>query len=194
MIGIFLPTRFEYDAMDKEHLKSLEAIPILSGIGKINTVYSLAANIMRFNAFILCGFAGGYQGLSVGGIVEPYCAFQGDYDSEGLDDGAESIKNNGIDIERALYAYFYSQDHMIKGNTLKVDSDQKRIAVDMETYPFLAFMKKSGIKKYGVIRVISDLCYYNAKEEFINASKNLVGTLRTAAEMAITTMNKTVFP
>lgn len=171
--------------MDLNRLQALGVTPVLSGIGKINTVYSLAANMMRFKVFILCGFSGGYKGLSIADMVQPFQAIQSDYDSERLDDGAEPIKYEGSAIPGAKRtAMFYCQDHMIKMKTLETADDEKIVATDMETYAFIDFSRRAGIR-YSVVRVISDLCDWQAKENFLAAGKVMVGTLRTAAEVAI---------
>jgi nucleoside phosphorylase len=186
LIGVFLPTQIEYDAMDRDRLRELGAVPVLSGIGKINTVYTLAANVLRFQAFILCGFAGGYKKLTPGQTVQPFDVLQGDYDSEGMDDGADVItKNTGIHLPQTDFAHFICQDRMIKSQSLINPPDEKAVAVDMETYAFIAFMRKAGIERHCTIRVISDDCGANAKEQFLSSGKALAGKLRTAAETAV---------
>lgn len=195
MIGLFLPTKTEYDAMDQDHLRSLGAVPVLSGIGKINTVYSLAANFLRFDAYVLCGFAGGYRGLEVGQIVIPHSVVQADYYSDGLDDGAVPIRMlRHRDFEESLYfelAFFICQDRMIKGLLPpEIVPDDKKIAVDMETYAFSAFMKRAREDKFSTIRVISDLCNSESKEKFLAAGKTMAGQIRTAAEIAIKSVQR----
>lgn len=186
MIGLFLPTKTEYDAMDHDRLRELGVIPILCGIGKINMVYALAANVMRVRAFVLCGFAGGYRKLSIGEIVQPFEVRQGDFKSEGLDsDGEEPLICLGIPVPNVRHALFMCQDQIIKGQTLNVLKQIDTIAVDMETYAFLEFMRRAGIGAFSIVRVISDLCGENAKEQFLQAGKTLAGQLRTAAELAV---------
>jgi len=174
MIGIIVPTKFEYDAIPKEILDDKSLIVATSGIGKIRVLiccYEMLISHPSISHIILTGYAGGLNGVKIGDIVQGNVVEEGDYEDGGLDATSHILEADQIGI-KAMPCKIYSQDTFLTRDPYDSAGD---VATDMESYAVALFCDRYDLK-FSVVKVISDVVGDNSVKQFVDNTNLLSGT------------------
>lgn len=165
MIGIIIPTKQEYDLIDKEFLKN--KFVKISGVGKIKaTITAMEMIVVDKIKTILCiGTCGALDKTKIGSIIMPTKYYQGDMDLTALGyRHGESFEEKTTYITPKLPKFLEinkeesicSSDKLIKKEEDKIFIKENfSNYVDMESFAIAKVCIYQNVN-FGCIRVVSD--------------------------------------
>ena len=196
--GLIVPTRFEWDAMREAIEAEFSALPVLvPGMGKVRAAIAARdlAAAMRCRHVILAGFCGGVRSLRVGDAVSASLAFEGDFDSGGLEGTGnhDDILCHSVPIEIVEGingVAFVCQDRLLKEDVYKDQIWHGTLATDMESYA--AAVAVAGTESsFHVVKVVSDVVNQDSARDFKMAINGLAKKMTETTIEAIKKITKT---
>lgn len=192
MIGVIVPSAFEYGVLKNLKLKPPRAVLVTSGMGKLRAQAACFGLLLRYpglRAILLVGFAGALSpSLRVGDVIEPSLFIEQDYNAEPFEKFPNKLKARSPKLFRdSKDATLLTQDRFLKENPYHGTVYARRfrnLACDMEAYAAAHFCSHFK-KELAVVKIISDCADDSADHDFLAACRKLAPKLRSTVTRAI---------
>ncbi len=191
MVGVVCPSRYEFDALDRDALEKLGAGVVLSGMGKVRAAVGCARLHREHPALrrlLLVGFAGGLKGVHKGDVVEPDVFIEQDYFCEPFERFPNRIDREGTRLlGDSVDALMLTQDRFLTDNPYEdgpYASHHARIVCDMESYAVAEYARSNGID-FSAVKIVSDSANTSADHDFLTACRQLSPKLNASVLDAV---------